>query len=322
MAIFDAVRALYTSGLRCGLGPAAPPVSGKVRLAIISEGINTWPLYVAQGRGLFEREGLDVEVTLTGSSARQLEELTGGGFDIGFQQSDHVVRAVEGGADLFIFMALAHAPGLTLVAAPQVKSFADLKGKDIAVDGPRSGYALLLRRLLRDRGLGDDDCRFKEFGGSQERFDALQAGRATASLLNPPFDNNLIAQGFGSLGTINQLFPDYPGPIAAARRSWAAQHGPQLRAFIRAINAAHAWLREPGNREEAVRLLLSRLAVDAGSAGHAFDAIARREPPAITGDGVRRVIDVVWDAEEYAGPRAAPEKYLDLAFASQASQRR
>ena len=38
--------------------------STPVRLAIISEGVNAWPLYVAQGRKLFEREGVAVAVTL------------------------------------------------------------------------------------------------------------------------------------------------------------------------------------------------------------------------------------------------------------------
>ena len=43
-----------------------------VKLAIISEGVNAWPLYVAQGRKLFEQEGVAVDVTLTGSSNHQL----------------------------------------------------------------------------------------------------------------------------------------------------------------------------------------------------------------------------------------------------------
>ncbi|MBI4192158.1 MAG: ABC transporter substrate-binding protein [Betaproteobacteria bacterium] len=85
----------------------AQPAAQTVRLAVISEGIISWPLYVAQSQRLFEREGINVETTFTGSSVQQLERLTRGGFDIGFQQSDHIVRGVERGSDLFIFMAQA-----------------------------------------------------------------------------------------------------------------------------------------------------------------------------------------------------------------------
>ena len=111
-----------------------------IRLAIISEGVNTWPLYVARSKRLFEAAGVEVAITLTGSSVQQLEKLRQGGpggFDIGFQQSDHVVRAVETGSDLCIFMAQAHAPELTLVAAADIQTIADLKGKTIIVDGDR-----------------------------------------------------------------------------------------------------------------------------------------------------------------------------------------
>ena len=169
-----------------------------VRLALISEGVaTTWPVYVAQSLGLFEREGIAVEVTVTGSSVKQLDALKAGDYDIGFQQADHVVRAVEQGSDLFIFMSTARAPELTLVAAPEVTSFAHLKHRSIAVDGARSGYALLLRKLLASKGLDDDDYRFDEIGGSQQRYDAMREGSSAASLLNSPFDRFTLRDAGG-----------------------------------------------------------------------------------------------------------------------------
>lgn len=294
------------------------PAAHAIRLAIISEGLMTWPLYAAQAKQMFEKEGIQVDVTLTGSSVTQLEQLTRGGFDIGFQQSDHVVRGVEQGADLFIFMALGHAPDLSLVVAADIKSFADLKGRTIAVDGARTGYALLLRRLLSERGFAQSDVTLKECGGSQERFEALRRGAASASLLNPPFDRSLLAAGFGSLGSINDFFPAYPGSIAATRRAWARGNERQLVAFIRAINAGYAWLQNPANKAEAMTMLPARLGVSGEMAAKAFDRFAGRPRPAITADGLRQVIDVVWDAEGYEPPKASPSKYMDPSYLQRA----
>lgn len=285
-----------------------------IRLAIISEGVNTWPVYVAQERGFFAREGIAVEVTITRSSVTQLDELQKGGFDIGFQQADHVVRGVEQGSDLFACMAMAHAPGLTLVGAREVNGIAGLKGRTIAVDGGRTGYALLLRRLLADSGLGEADYAFKEFGGSQERFDALRAGAASASWLNPPFDQRLLTEGFQSLTTTVQAFPDYPGPVAAARRSWAQAHAKELVAFIKAFKAAYAWLQDAANRDAAIRLLPARLELDAKTAAAGLAQMAARPQPEITPAGLRQVIDVYWAAENLKTPKPAPEKYLDLSY--------
>lgn len=293
-----------------------------LKFAVISEGVYSWPIYVAQAHRLFEREGVNVEITVTGSSTQQLEKLTRGDYDIGFQQSDHVVRGVEHGADLFIFMAQALAPELTLVAAPAIKSFADLRGKDIAVDGARTGYALLLRKLLADKGLKESDYTFREIGGSQERFDALKSGAAVASLLNPPFDRNLIAAGFRSLGTTGEYFPTYPGSIAAARRAWARENKPALVGYIRAFRAAYAWLQDPANKEAAIPLLPAHLNIDRATAAKAYEHIAAQPLPSITPDGLQQVIGVVWDAEGRQDAQAKPDKYMDLSYLEQAQQAR
>lgn len=288
-----------------------------IRLAIISEGVNAWPLYVAQDRKLFAAEGVAVAVTLTGSSSQQLEQLRAGGYDIGFQQSDHVVRAVETGSDLRIVMAQGHAPELSLVAAPGVKTFEDLRGKDIAVDGSNSGYALLLRRLLAEKGLAGA-YRFVEFGGSQERFDAMKDGKAAASWLNPPFDRNLFAAGFGSLGTTQEFFPSYPGSVAAARRAWAAENADRLVGFIRAFRGACRWLQDPANKAAAIALLPERLNISADLASRAYDAFARKPLPSIDETGLRQVIDVYWEAETLYTSRGAPDKYMDLSYQQRA----
>ncbi len=289
-----------------------------IRLAVISEGTSSWPLYVAEARGLFARAAVNVEMTVTGSSVRQLEQLVAGNYDIGFQQSDHVVRAVEGGADLFAFMAFAHAPELSLVVAPQISSFTDLRGKTMIVDGARTGYALLLRKLLADQGLSDRDYTMRESGGSQERLDAMSAGDGVATFLNPPFDRQLIAAGFRSLGTTLDFFPTYPGPIGAARRQWAANHGEALTGFIGAMHAAYAWLKDARNKRAAIAVLPARLNMDEQTASAAFDEYVRLPVPEITPQGMREVIDIVWNAEGYSGARGTAENYLDLSYAQRA----
>ena len=300
----------------------APDHLPTLRFAVISEGVYSWPLYVAQAQQLFARAGVNVEITVTGSSTHQLERLISGDYDIGLQQSDHIVRGVERGADLFIFMAQALAPELTLVAAPGVKSFSDLRGKAIAVDGARTGYALLLRKLLAAKGLRDGAYSLIEIGGSQERSDALKANAAAASLLNPPFDRNLLAAGFGSLGTTGEYFPTYPGSVAAARRAWAQENAPALIAYIRAFNAAYAWLNDRRNQEAAIGLLPAHLNIGRATAVRAYAQIAGHPLPAITPEGLGQVIDMVWDAEGLTGAKGAPDKYMDLTYLRQAQQAR
>ncbi len=293
-------------------------MSHPVKLGLISEGTNTWPLYVAQARGFFQRAGVDVAVTLTGSSVTQQEELISGGFDIGFQQADHVVRAVEHGADLFIFMPHGHAPDLSLIAAPGTTDIAQLRGRHIAVDGARTGYALLLRRLLSQSGLTEAEILFKEFGGSHERYDALKSGAAAASLLNPPFDVKLAADGYAVLARINECFPTYPGSVMAARRAWARDNEAAVIGFIRAHDAAYAWLQDPANATDALSLLPARLQIAPQAATAALHGYSTRARPQMSDEALQQVIDIVWQAEGRAPPKGAPDRYMDLSYMKRA----
>jgi ABC-type nitrate/sulfonate/bicarbonate transport system substrate-binding protein len=114
---------------------------------------------------------------------------------------------------------------------------------------------------------------------------------------------------------MSEAFPAYPGSVMAARRSWAHAHRNELEAFVRALEAGYAWLQKPENAGEALDLLPSRLAIAPRAAAGVLDAFAKRPPPKLSAQGIREVIDTVWEAEGYVQPKGAPEKYVDLSFA-------
>lgn len=291
-----------------------------IKLALISEGVNTWPVYVAQSLGLWKQAGVEVEITVTGSSIQQLDQLKKGEFDIGFQQVDHIVRGVELGADLFIFMGQSHAPELSLIVSKDINSIGDLKGKTIVVDDARTGYSLLLKKLFELNGFTESDTHFKNVGGSQERFDAMKNGEGSACFINPPFDRNLVTAGLKSLGASSDFFPTYPGPIAATRRAWASAHKADLIAFIRGFNQAYVWLQNPANKSAAVPLLPARLNMAVDSAMRALERVFRRPRPQITEDGVRQVMDLVWAAEKFTAAKGDAAKYMDLSYLQAAGE--
>ena len=292
-----------------------------IKLALISEGVNTWPVYAGQALGLWKNAGIEVDLTVTGSSIRQLDALKKGAFDIGFQQVDHVVRGVEHGADLFIFMGQSHAPELSLIVSQDINAVADLKGKSVVVDDARTGYSLLLRKLFEQHGLKADDTQFRNVGGSQERFDAMKNGEGSACFINPPFDRNLVAAGLKSLGASSDFFPKYPGPIAATRRAWAREHKAELIAFIRGFNQAYDWLRDTANKAAALQLLPARLDMAADAAARALTRVFSRPCPQVTAEGLQQVMDLVWESEKFTEVQrsaSSPAKYMDLSYLREA----
>src|SRR5712692_5675826 len=147
----------------CAIAQPAPPKT--VNLIVFPGGFN-WPIWMAQEKGLFAKNGIEVRVTPSVSSVFQLTNLIGGKFDIAMTAIDNLIAYREGqgeepvaGPDLFAFMGGDNG-FLRLVAAPEIKSINDLKGKTVSVDARTTGYAFVLFEMLARGGLRlDQDYR-------------------------------------------------------------------------------------------------------------------------------------------------------------------
>ena len=104
---------------------------------IVFPGGFNWPIWVAQEKGLFHQNGVAVTITPTPNSVFQLTGLIDGRFDIAHTAIDNVIAYMEGQGeaptqtkpDLTVFMGGDNG-FLRLVTVPEVKSFADLKGRE------------------------------------------------------------------------------------------------------------------------------------------------------------------------------------------------
>ncbi len=283
-----------------------PSSSGSLRLAYISGGFPTWALFVAKSQGFFEAQNVHCDITHTGASTAQMLGLREGRFDVGLQLPDHVVRAGLYGTNLCVLAAQSHAPDVALVASPNIQTIEQLKGHRIAVDGARSGYALLLVQLLSSLGWTSNDYQLVEVGDSQQRVQALRSGELMASFINPPLDKALVNDGFVRLTTTRQAFPGYPGPVVAARSEWAEAHPLLAKGFQSAWADAWRWLLEPSNQAQAIEIALKHLGAEAPSALNALQNLQRQGMPQISAEGMSQVIDLVW-RNESVGQKPMPE---------------
>lgn len=241
----------------------AVPIKGRatpVRLIVFPGGFN-WPVWVAQAKGWYAHNGIELEVTPTPGSVFQLSKLIEGRFDIAITLIDNVVAYREGqgevpvvGPDLFAFMAADTRVLPTLVTLPEIKRYADLRGKTLSLDAMTTGYALVLKAMLEHGGLKPHEFSLESIGGAQERYHDLRARNHAGCLLNSPFEGLLQAEGFNALDTATDVIGKYQGQVAAARRSWAAANPRAVVGFARAFLAGVTWLYDAGNRHEAYEI--------------------------------------------------------------------
>lgn len=293
---------------------------------IVFPGGNNWGHWVAQANGFYAKRGVEVNLTPTPGSEYQMTNLHAGKFDIAMTAIDNVVAYQEGQGpvalddpDFFAFMGTDNG-FLTLVAAPDVRSIADLKGRKLSVDAMTTGYAFVLRRILEEHGVGVGDVTFEASGGVLERWTALQEGKHAATLVVTPFEMMAEAKGFRVLARASDMLGAYQGGIGAARRSWARSNSTALAGFIGGYREGVAWLYDRANKARAIEVLCARMPnVDAATAEAIYGVLLGDEgglyrDAAIDMAGVETVLAL---RSAYAEPRKTlsdPGKYIDLSY--------
>jgi ABC-type nitrate/sulfonate/bicarbonate transport system substrate-binding protein len=300
---------------------ALDPVS-----VIVFPGGFNWPIWVAQEKGYFAKGGLEVKLTPTPSSAFQLANLIDGKFDIGHTAIDNVVAYMEGQGeakveskpDLIVFMGGDNG-FLSLVTQPEIRSYADLKGKTVSVDAMTTGYAFVLFDLLKRNGLNQGDYQVERAGGVMGRWQAMQEKKHAATMLISPFDILAKDKGFNALDYAIDSYKSYQGLVGATRREWAEKNPKKLESYIRAYLAGVAYVLDPKNKDEVIAILRkNQPQMTPQLASQTYDSLAgaRGFTPQAALDvaGVRKVLEL---RSEYGQPKKAltdPNKYYDPKF--------
>jgi ABC-type nitrate/sulfonate/bicarbonate transport system substrate-binding protein len=320
---FLAVALLLAASLPAA--PARAQAPANVTVNVFQGGFN-WPCFVGQKKGFFERNGIIVTLQATPNSVAQMTGLAEGKFDIAVTAFDNIVAYIEGQGEAPIgaqpeFMAFMGSDNgfLSLVAAPEVKKFADLRGKTLSVDARTTGYAFVLFDILRRNGLAESNYKIEKVGGTVMRWDALREGKQSGTLLSAPF--NLIAseQRFNELARAIKVIGPYQGNVAATRRSWARDNSTKVIAFIRGYSQAIDWLYDRANREEAISILLNNVKMSPEIADRTYDELLDPKEgffrkARVSTEGMRTVLAL---RSRYADPRKKltdPSKYYDPSY--------
>lgn len=303
-----------------GVLPAMANEPTKLRVNVFA-GVQNLALFVGQAKGVFARNGLEVELQFTPNSPAQREGLAKGSFEIAHAGVDNSVALAETGADPIIVMG-GDSGMQELFAQPEVQSVADLKGRIVAVDAPNTSYAIVARKILRKAGLQEErDYTLKATGGTSQRLGFMKEDKQNAAtLLFPPFSILAARDGFRSLGTAVSHIGPYQGTGCYVLRSWASANAATLERYLAAYVESLRWALDPANRAEAAGLLAERLKVARDVAEAAYDRAADPvnglAPDArFNLEGFRN--QMALRAEflgTWGGKPPEPDRYIDLSY--------
>jgi ABC-type nitrate/sulfonate/bicarbonate transport system substrate-binding protein len=223
----------------------------KVRLAQNQSPISGVSI-IADRKGFFAKNGLDVEVFNFTTGKQCLDTVMGGGADIATTAEAPTTAAAMSGQKIALLARTEYSYIKTLTAtAAQIRKPADLKGKRIAFTAGTGGEVYTMQ-LLKAAGLGKDDVTLVNLR-PQDMVAALASGsidaygtwephifngiKALASKATPLDTKGIYAETFNIV-----LMQDY------------LQKKPQVaKSFLKALVEAEAWMK--ANREQAINVV-------------------------------------------------------------------
>ena len=219
------------------------------------------PLTIAEQRGYFKAEGLDVTIVDFAGGARALQALVGGSADVVSGAFEHTVNMQVKGQRLRAFALQGRAPQIVLGLNPKTmagyKVPADLKGKKIGVTAPGSSTNVMVNFFLAKAGLKPSDVSIIGVGASQGAVAAMRSGQIDAmSNLDPVIT---LLQRSGDLKIISdtrivaESEKVFGGPMPAAclyaPQAFIDKNPNTVQALTNAIVRADKWIQQAGPSE-------------------------------------------------------------------------
>jgi NitT/TauT family transport system substrate-binding protein len=216
------------------------------------------PLTVAEQKGFFKDEGLDVEIVDFAGGARALQAVVGGSADVVSGAFEHNINMQAKGQPMRAFVLQGRAPQIVLAVStktmPNYKTVADLKGKKIGVTAPGSSTNIMANFVLAKNGLKPADVSFVGVGASQGAVAALRSGQIDAiSNLDPVMtilarSNDItIVSDTRDVAEADKVFG---GPMPAATLyapvAFIDKNPNTVQALTNAIVRANKWIQQAG----------------------------------------------------------------------------
>ena len=197
------------------------------------------PFWVMNDAGFYKEEGLDVDTIYIASSPIAAKATLAGETVISAQNSQVIADSGLQGADLVAIGATVNIVPFYVMAAPEIRSIADLKGKTVGVSRFGAATDFGMRMFLAKYGLAAHrDVAFIQIGGMPEIATALSKKIIAAAPMSYPMV--YVAEQGGAKILANLAKDEIPFVhlTLTTTKRFLKDKRPQVKAFLRAYGKA------------------------------------------------------------------------------------
>lgn len=228
-------RIAYAAAAVVLIAPAIAQSQITLRVPVVSRTVFYLPAWTAEKQGFFKDEGLDVKIEVYDGSEKIFHDLRAGTHQIAIASIESVIAEAYKGGTLRIVAGIAKRPPHFIIAQPEIKTLADLKGKTIGVVSMHEGTTFFVADIAKAGGFALGDVKVEAVGGSPTRARLLKERKIDMGLQPYPLSYEAEAQGFSNLGAMAKLVPDYQFVSVMVDENWASKNRRVLAGFLKAL---------------------------------------------------------------------------------------
>ncbi len=301
------VQIAALAALAFGLGaPGRAEEPTRIRYGVTAS-VAHLPVVVARDAGLFKKYGFDAEVIHVRGGALITTTIMSGSVQFSGAGAESVVAARIEGGDVVMLACPVDQDAVYLVARPEIKSAADLKGKSAAVTRLGSTTHFYLRSALGQVGLDEKDMAILQLGAGGEIAAAMMGGQIAAAALTFHNAYPFLQMGWPVLADLSKGDFVYPPSCVASSRALVKNNAAMVERFLKAYLEAIRVIKKDAAFTERVLKKWQR-ETDAVVARKTIEVYAPLFKPApyVPDKGVEVVL------RELARRRAVAREFLNL----------
>lgn len=240
----------------------ARPERTRVTIAVAGKAsIYHLPLTVAEQRGYFRAEGLDVDIMDCTGASRALQAMATGTADVVSGAYEQTISQQLRGQSLQAFVLQGRTPqiaiGVSTRNLPNYQGMVDLRGKKIGVSAPGAATNMAVSMMLARAGLSPDEVSFIGVGTSAGALASVRSGQIDAISNMDPVMTQLEQQGelriISDTRTLQGSLAVFGGPMPAAcllaPQEFVAKTPLVCQSLANGVVLALRWLRSAGHAD-------------------------------------------------------------------------
>jgi ABC-type nitrate/sulfonate/bicarbonate transport system substrate-binding protein len=261
----------------------------RVVIGYVARDLNNFPPLLAEAKGYFREAGIAPQLVQVRSTVA-LPGILGGSIDYTTAFGTSIGRAMQG-APLRGVLAMVAKPSFYLVARPEIRAVADLKGKIVAVGSLGTVNHLVTQRVLANFGVAPEEVTIMAVGDTPLRMAALKSGTVQATMAAPPAPTQAKQWGFNIIAYAGD-YMDLPLAGLATTTGRIKESRGEVVAVITAIVRGLMFMKS--HRSETVALIQKLLKMEKALAEATYELSIQSfsSDGSVSLKGVQNIIDM------------------------------